>query len=123
MTLAVANGAYLMTTIGIGLLISTLSETQQQAMMSTFSFFISGGAAVRLHVSYCEYAGCGTSYNLFKPLATFFGDYPGCFSERSGLCDIVAANNGVIYNWRLGIGLGRQEVQQKYSLEIIKRSD
>lgn len=40
MTLAVANGAYLMTTIGIGLLISTLSETQQQAMMSTFFFYL-----------------------------------------------------------------------------------
>lgn len=37
-TLFVANGFYLMTTIGIGLIISTLSETQQQAMMSTSSF-------------------------------------------------------------------------------------
>ncbi|MDD4085229.1 MAG: ABC transporter permease [Acidaminococcaceae bacterium] len=40
MTLTVANGAYLMTTIGIGLAISTLSETQQQAMMSTFFFYL-----------------------------------------------------------------------------------
>jgi ABC-2 type transport system permease protein len=30
---------YLMTTLGIGLLISTVSETQQQAMMTTFFFF------------------------------------------------------------------------------------
>jgi ABC-2 type transport system permease protein len=30
---------YLMTTLGIGLLISTVSRTQQQAMMSTFLFF------------------------------------------------------------------------------------
>ncbi|CQR75036.1 ABC transporter permease [Sporomusa ovata] len=30
---------FLMTTIGIGLLISTVSETQQQAMMSTFFFY------------------------------------------------------------------------------------
>jgi ABC-2 type transport system permease protein len=29
-----------MTTIGIGLLISTVSETQQQAMMSTFFFYL-----------------------------------------------------------------------------------
>lgn len=29
-----------MTTIGIGLIISTLSETQQQAMMSTFFFYL-----------------------------------------------------------------------------------
>ena len=39
-TLFVANGFYLMTTIGIGLIISTLSETQQQAMMSTFFFYL-----------------------------------------------------------------------------------
>jgi ABC-2 type transport system permease protein len=30
---------YLMTTLGVGLLISTVSNTQQQAMMSTFFFF------------------------------------------------------------------------------------
>ena len=30
---------YLMTTLGVGLLISTVSHTQQQAMMSTFFFF------------------------------------------------------------------------------------
>jgi ABC-2 type transport system permease protein len=28
-----------MTTLGVGLLISTVSQTQQQAMMSTFLFF------------------------------------------------------------------------------------
>jgi ABC-2 type transport system permease protein len=31
---------YLLTTLGIGLLISTLSETQQQAMMSSFFFYL-----------------------------------------------------------------------------------
>lgn len=31
---------YLLSTLGIGLLISTVSETQQQAMMSTFLFFL-----------------------------------------------------------------------------------
>ena len=34
-----ATGLYLMTTLGAGLLISTISQTQQQAMMSTFLFF------------------------------------------------------------------------------------
>jgi ABC-2 type transport system permease protein len=32
-------GVYLITTLGIGLLISTVSQTQQQAMMATFFFF------------------------------------------------------------------------------------
>ncbi len=37
--LLAATTLYLMTTLGIGLLISTISETQQQAMMSTFFFY------------------------------------------------------------------------------------
>lgn len=37
--LLLATGLYLMTTLGVGLLISTVSETQQQAMMTTFLFF------------------------------------------------------------------------------------
>jgi ABC-2 type transport system permease protein len=34
-----ASGVYLITTLSVGLLISTVSQTQQQAMMSTFFFF------------------------------------------------------------------------------------
>lgn len=34
-----ATSLYLMTTLGVGLLISTVSSTQQQAMMSTFFFY------------------------------------------------------------------------------------
>ncbi|MBU4382934.1 MAG: ABC transporter permease [Proteobacteria bacterium] len=37
--LFIATALYLMTTLGIGLLISTVSQTQQQAMMSTFFFY------------------------------------------------------------------------------------
>jgi ABC-2 type transport system permease protein len=37
--LFVATALYLMTTLGMGLLISTVSRTQQQAMMSTFFFY------------------------------------------------------------------------------------
>ena len=35
-----ATALYLMTTLGIGLMISTISQTQQQAMMSTFFFYL-----------------------------------------------------------------------------------
>jgi ABC-2 type transport system permease protein len=34
-----ATALYLMTTLGVGLLISTVSQTQQQAMMTTFFFY------------------------------------------------------------------------------------
>jgi ABC-2 type transport system permease protein len=38
--LVFAMSVYLVTALGIGLLISTISQTQQQAMMSTFFFFM-----------------------------------------------------------------------------------
>ncbi len=38
--LFVATGLYIMTTLGIGLIISTMSSTQQQAMMGTFFFYL-----------------------------------------------------------------------------------
>ena len=34
-----STALYLMTTLGVGLIISTISRTQQQAMMATFFFF------------------------------------------------------------------------------------
>jgi ABC-2 type transport system permease protein len=37
--LFVATALYLMTTLGVGLFISTVSQTQQEAMMSTFFFY------------------------------------------------------------------------------------
>jgi ABC-2 type transport system permease protein len=38
--LVFATSVYLMSALGVGLLISTVSQTQQQAMMSTFFFFM-----------------------------------------------------------------------------------
>jgi len=38
--LFIATGLFLMSTLGIGLFISTVSTTQQQAMMSTFFFYL-----------------------------------------------------------------------------------
>jgi ABC-2 type transport system permease protein len=38
--LLVGVALFLMTTLGVGLLISTISQTQQQAMMSTFMFYM-----------------------------------------------------------------------------------
>jgi ABC-2 type transport system permease protein len=38
--LFLSTALYLMTTLGVGLLISTISQTQQQALMSTFFFYL-----------------------------------------------------------------------------------
>ena len=40
LVLLVATGLYLVTTLATGLFISTISQTQQQAMMSTFFFYL-----------------------------------------------------------------------------------
>jgi ABC-2 type transport system permease protein len=40
LVLLLATGLYLMTTLGVGLVISTFSNTQQQAMMGTFFFYM-----------------------------------------------------------------------------------
>jgi ABC-2 type transport system permease protein len=40
LVLLLATAVFLLTSLGVGLMISTLSRTQQQAMMSTFFFFI-----------------------------------------------------------------------------------
>jgi ABC-2 type transport system permease protein len=40
LTLLFSTGLYLMTTLGVGLVISTFSHTQQQAMMATFFFYM-----------------------------------------------------------------------------------
>lgn len=40
--LVFATSVYLLSALGVGLLISTLSQTQQQAMMTTFFFFMPG---------------------------------------------------------------------------------
>ncbi len=40
LVLLFSTGLYLLTTLGIGLVISTISQTQQQAMMSTFFFYM-----------------------------------------------------------------------------------
>ena len=40
LVLMLSTGLYLLTTLGIGLVVSTISQTQQQAMMSTFFFYM-----------------------------------------------------------------------------------
>ena len=49
---------YLLTTLGLGLFVSTISRTQQQAMMTTSFFFSAAdGLPVRVHLSDREHAG------------------------------------------------------------------
>ena len=49
--LLLGTGLFLMNTLGVGLLISTFSQTQQQAMMTTFFCLLPGDAAFGLRLS------------------------------------------------------------------------
>ena len=49
--LLLGTALYLLTTLGIGLFISTVSQTQQQAMMTHVLLLLSGDAALRLCLS------------------------------------------------------------------------
>ncbi len=81
-----------MTTLGAGLFLSTISQTQQQAMMANFffttpAFMLSGFAFpirnMPLVVQYLTY---------LNPAALFHRDRARHFSERRGDCRAVAAD-------------------------------
>ncbi len=89
--LFLCTGVYLLSVLGIGLFISTISKTQQQAMMASFFFFqptvlLSGFATpienmpARLPV-----------HHVSLPLALFPGDRPGHIPERGGPGRALAA--------------------------------
>ena len=54
---------FLMTTLGVGLFISTISHTQQQAMMSSLLLHRAGVHAERVHVSGAQYAAAGADWS------------------------------------------------------------
>ncbi len=80
-----ATSLYLMTTLGIGLIISTISQTQQQAMMSTFFFFF---PAVLLSGFTFPIANMPTVVQwitYFNPLRYFLVVLRGIFLKGIGL--------------------------------------
>ena len=57
-------------------------------------FSISGGAAFRIRLSHCQYAGSRPVAHLSESLALFSDHYPGNLSEGSGNEYSLAANGG-----------------------------
>ena len=102
--LYLATSLYLMTTLGIGLLISTISQTQQQAMMSTFFFFF---PAVLLSGFAFPIANMPTVVQwitLFNPLRYFLVILRGIFLKGIGVSILwpqmlVLAVMGVVVLW------------------------
>ena len=83
---------FLMTSLGAGLFLSTLSHTQQQANMGLVLRHHSGFRAERLHVPHPQHAGGGAVSLLSEPVALFHGDCSRHFSEGRGSQRAMAAN-------------------------------
>ena len=84
-TLFMANGFYLMTTIGIGLLISTISETQQQAMMSTFFFYLPAVLLSGFMFPIANMPEVVQAFTYFNPLRYFLIIIRGLFLKGVGI--------------------------------------
>lgn len=84
-TLLIANGFYLMSTIGIGLLISTVSETQQQAMMSTFFFYLPAVLLSGFMFPIANMPDVVQTLTLFNPLRYFLIIIRGIFLKGIGV--------------------------------------
>ena len=80
-----ATGVYLMTTLGIGLVISTVSETQQQAMMTTFFFFLPDVllCGFMFPIAYMPWIVQGLTYLI--PMRYFLVILRGLFLKGIGL--------------------------------------
>ena len=82
--LFVANGFYLMTTVGIGLLISTVSDTQQQAMMSTFFFYLPAILLSGFMFPIANMPDIVQAFTYFNPLRYFLIIIRGIFLKGVG---------------------------------------
>lgn len=83
--LFVANGFYLLTTVGIGLLISTVSDTQQQAMMSTFFFYLPAILLSGFMFPIANMPDIVQAFTYFNPLRYFLIIIRGIFLKGIGV--------------------------------------
>ena len=84
-TLFLANGFFLMTTIGVGLVISTLSDTQQQAMMSTFFFYFPAVLLSGFMFPIANMPVVVQFFTYFNPLRYFLVIIRGIFLKGVGV--------------------------------------
>ena len=84
-TLLVANGFFLMTTIGAGLFISTLSDTQQQAMMSAFFFYLPAVLLSGFMFPIANMPDVVQAFTYFNPLRYFLIIIRGLFLKGVGV--------------------------------------
>ena len=84
-TLLFANGFYLMTTIGTGLYISTISYTQQQAMMSAFFFYLPAVLLSGFMFPIANMPEVVQAFTYLNPLRYFLIIIRGIFLKGAGV--------------------------------------
>jgi ABC-2 type transport system permease protein len=83
--LLLATGLFLTNTLGAGLLISTVSHTQQQAMMTTFLFFFPAMMLSGFAFPVANMPQVVQWLTLFNPLRYFLATVRGLFLKGIGL--------------------------------------
>lgn len=86
-----ATFIFLISTLGSGLFISTVSKTQQQAMMTNFFFHYAFFHVKRVCISDCQHADCGSMVYVLKSTAVLSGDRQGNFSQRNRIGGALAS--------------------------------
>ncbi len=99
-----AAALYIMTSLGVGLLISTVSETQQQAMMSTFFFYFPAVLLSGFMFPIANMPPVIQWFTYLNPLRYFLVIIRGIFLKGVGLNilwpqTVVLAVMGVITLW------------------------
>ncbi|MBP1750742.1 MAG: transporter permease, partial [Deltaproteobacteria bacterium] len=83
--LVLATGVYLLSVLGIGLFISTISKTQQQAMMATFLFFAPAVLLSGLMFPIENMPVAAQIITYLNPLRYFLVIIRGIFLKGSGI--------------------------------------
>ena len=107
-----ATGLYLMTMLGIGLFISTVSQTQQQAMISTFFFFFPAMLLSGFAFPIANMPEPVQWLTLFDPLRYFLVIVRAIFLKRRGHGNPLAADAGFGLNGRVHALTGGKAVSQ-----------
>ena len=92
--LFLATCLFLLSTLGVGLFISTVSKTQQQAMMTTFFFILPFFMLSGLRLSHRQHARDRPVVDIPQPFALFSRHHPGNLPQGGGAAHPLAPVRG-----------------------------
>ena len=110
--LFVATALYLLTTLSIGLFISTVSQTQQQAMMSTFFFYLPAVLLSGFMFPIANMPPLVQWLTYLESAAILPGDHPRPVPERSRAERPMAAGVGAGRDGIPHLVAGREAISQ-----------